>query len=214
VIYNELPVELRALIGGPLGDVTDDVPIETDGHAVILNLTGRENRKPGTTHHDYTINYGQVIPKPFCSSGPSDYVWVAGPVHLKQTVRQTPSGTITMDFHARGELSVTPVNPLTGDPIGETMTAFVRQQHASVMNDTYFAGSGVLYQRLGRPTDEAGGLLFTRLRVTSDGQNGYEAIVRCNADTWSPAAIAGVAPIGLMEAGGKHNCEVAATTNR
>jgi hypothetical protein len=200
ILYNELPVELRMLVQGPLGDVTDDVPIQNDGHAVILNLADREERVSGTTHQDFTLDYGIMIPKPFCSSGPGDYVWVAGPVHLKQTVNQTPNGTITMGFQAKGELSVTPVNPITGDPIGETMTAFIRQTHASMMNDSYFRGSGVIYQRLGRPTDEAGGLLFTQLRVSSDGQCGYTATIRCGADPEGPVTGRDVTPAGLLTA--------------
>ena len=38
MIYNELPPELRQLINGPPDNVTEDVPIITDGHAMILNL--------------------------------------------------------------------------------------------------------------------------------------------------------------------------------
>jgi hypothetical protein len=202
VIYNGLPAELRMLIGGPMGDVTDDVPIATDGHAIILNLADREAPSPGVTHHDFTITYGQLIPKPFCA-GPGDYVWVAGPVHLEQSVNQTAGGTFTMNFQAKGELSVTPMNPLTGEPVGETMTAFVRQHHKSVMNDNYFSGDGVLYQRLGLPTDAEGGLLFTRLRVSSRGKNSFDAIVRCNSETEFPVPVAGEAPADLLKAGSK-----------
>ena len=39
VIYNGIPTALRQAIGGPLGDVTDAVPIASSGHATVLMVT-------------------------------------------------------------------------------------------------------------------------------------------------------------------------------
>ena len=198
MLYNELPVELRMLIEGPLEDVTEDVPINTDGHAMILNLADRSDYAPGSTHEFLTLTYGQVIPKPFCASGPADYVWVSGPVELEQSVTLTPGGTFTMSFQAKGKLDVTPVNPMTGEPIGETMTAHVRQQHQSMMNNSHFSATGTIYQRLGHPNEEAGGLLFTRLRVADDGHCGFNATIECNSDDETPPPLPRVAGAGLV----------------
>jgi len=179
VIYNGLPVEIRQYIEGPLDDVGEDVPINTDGHAMILNLVSKVNRQPGIRQKDFVLYYGQVIPKPFCSSGPDDYVYVQGPVHLSQTVHLTRRGVFTMNFHAQGELTVTPVNPLTGEPIGETLTARVLQRHASTMTDRTSSAASMVFQKL-KPSEAPGaGWLFVRLRVNTPGRDGYQAIVRC-----------------------------------
>jgi len=183
-IYNELPVELRALIDGPLGDVTEDVGIPTDGHAMILNVARTVARIPGVFQQNFVLEFGQVIPKPFCSAGPMDYLYVEGPVHMQQTVRLTEGGTFTMSFKAEGDLTVTPVNPITGEPVGEPMEAFAFQRHSSQMNNAQFSAAGVLFQRIGDYGEPSSGALFTRLRINSNGCDGYQAKTRCGVEGW------------------------------
>ena len=195
IIYNGLPVELRALIGGPLGNVTEDVGIPTDGHAVILNLAGKAARVPGVRSQDFIINFDQVVPKPFCSSGPTDYIFVQGPVRMQQTVRLTPGGVYTMSFYAQAKLTATPVDPVSGQPIGATMNAFVTQRHAGTMTDRHWHVSGMLFQKLGDFNQEGSGVLFTRLQTSSRDVNSYEAKIRCGSDSWRPVA----KPAGLLE---------------
>jgi hypothetical protein len=194
-IYNELPTELRQLIGGPLGDITGETPILTDGKASILNLALKVPRLAETRVKDFIINYDQVFPRPFCSSGPDDYVYVQGPVQMSMTVNISPCGTYTMSFNAKGTLGVTAVNPMTGEPIGETLTAGVRQRHHSIFTDQYNAASGLLYQRVLPYTEPGSGRLFTWLKVSSSGGNGYIADIWCG-DTEYPS------PATNKEAGG------------
>jgi len=78
VIYNGLPVVLRKGIGGPLENVTDPVPIATDGRATILNLVGSVPAEQMVSGQDFVINFNQVIPKLFCTSGPFDFLLVQG----------------------------------------------------------------------------------------------------------------------------------------
>jgi len=182
VIYNGLPVEIRQYIEGPLSDVSEDVPINTDGHAMILNLADKVDHQLGVWQNDLVINFDQVIPKPFCSSGPDDYVYVQGPVSLSQTVRLTRRGIFTMNFHADGELSVTPVDPLTGEQIGETLTARIKQHHASIVTNRSSSASSVVFQQLTPLSAPGAGWLFTRLRVNTPGCDGYQAIVRCASE--------------------------------
>lgn len=179
VIYNGLPVELRGLIGGPLGDVTEDVPIASNGRATIANLAERVPGPAAMKHKDFVVQFGQVVPKPFCSSGPYDYVYVNGPITLSETIEFTGQGTYEATFHAKGELSVTPVNPMTGEPIGEPFTAQVREFHHAVFSHGVASGSSIRYQGL-RPFDAPGsGWFFERFRVSSRGGDGYQLIVRC-----------------------------------
>jgi hypothetical protein len=182
IIYNELPVEMRQLAGGPLGDVTEDVPIQTDGQTMILNLANKVPRVAETRVQDFTLNYDIVAPRPFCSAGPLDYVYIAGPVHLKQTTRLTASGKYDMTFKAEGQLSVTPIDIETGLPSGETLTAYVLETHGSTMTNLHSSASSLKYQRL-MPVDAPGaGWLFARLRVDSQGYNGFQLVVECADD--------------------------------
>jgi hypothetical protein len=181
VIYKELPPELQALTGGPIGEPTEDVPIMTDGQATIVNLAGTVAPQPGTWVQDFVIEFGQTIPKPFCASGPADYLNVQGPVHLKQTVRLLPNGIYSVSFRARGELYATPINGLTGE-VGETMTAFVRERHAVLDNGNYNSAWSALNQMLGEDDNPDGGTLMIMLRAGSRGEQGYFASVRCGSE--------------------------------
>jgi hypothetical protein len=126
IIYNGLPAALRQLAGGPPGNVTTPVPILSDGRATILQLNDAGTGEPGTRQQRLTIQFNQVIPKPFCAQ-PNEFVLVQGPVELSQDVRVAASGNLTRQFFARAELNVTPFNPLTGLPLGPTQRAQVRE---------------------------------------------------------------------------------------
>jgi hypothetical protein len=184
VIYNEIPVEVRALIGGPLNDVENDIPIGTDGHAMILNVAGTVPCVPEIRNQDFVVEFGQVIPKPFCASGPDDYVYVQGPVHLVQTSSLTETGEYHVTFRAEGQLTVTPVNPFTGEPIGETLMAEVIEHHDTHFTDNTAWASSLLSQHLLPDTADGAGRLFVRLQVRSDGRNAYTAIIRCADNPW------------------------------
>jgi|GEM_PF-408024 len=181
IIYNGMPVELRALIGGPLGNVTADVPIGTDGHAMILNLANKVPRVVEVRTQDFVINFNQAIPKPFCSSGQTDYLYVTGPVHLVQTARLSRSGSYEVSFSASGELSATPIDPTTGQPTGEVLKASVRERHDGMLNSRSFSASSSKYQRLGKPVQAGSGRNFTTLMVNSDGVNRYANLVTCGS---------------------------------
>lgn len=189
VIYNGLPVELRQLIGGPLGDVTEDVDIMTDGQALILNLASKTVCVQDRQDLDFVIHYNQTIPKPFCSSGPYDYVHVTGPVNMRQISIMTPAGNYMFGFVARGNLEVLPVNPMTGEPMGEPLSALVLEHHAGRLSSNGFRNSSLTFQKL-LPSDADGaGWLFKHLRVNSSGANGYREIEDCVSDGSAKRAV-------------------------
>jgi hypothetical protein len=179
IIYNGLPVEVRGFIEGPLGNVSEDVPIGTDGGALIFNLAGSVPRQAGVKVQDFVINFNQVIPKPFCSSGPYDYLFVQGPVHLVQTTSLTANGTYKFDFVANAELTAVPVNPMTGEPTGAPITGIVLESHSGMLQDGYAAALSSKYQKLGSWKESSGGLLYTRLIVRSNGLNGFTETIKC-----------------------------------
>ncbi len=137
VIYNGIPVALRAAISGPSGDVSDAVPIATDGRATVLNLAGVVQGEPIVAQQDFVINFDQVIPRPFCSEGPRDLLYVQGPVRLRQQVVLTADGGFRSQFHALGHLDVTPVDVSGGVPVptGPTQRARVVEHHKGVLTD-------------------------------------------------------------------------------
>ncbi|MEW6051118.1 MAG: hypothetical protein AB1644_08685 [Candidatus Zixiibacteriota bacterium] len=181
IIYNGLPVELRALIGGPLGNVSAPVPIGTDGVAMILNLGGSVTWTPGIWVQDFVINFDQVIPKPFCSSGPLDYLYANGPVHMRQVVRLTSDGKYVAGFIAQGSLNLTPVNPLTDPPtpVGETYPARVYERHESLFMTNYVAVSSYRLQKM-LPVDAPNhGVLRSTLRVSTSAHNVFTLDIHC-----------------------------------
>jgi hypothetical protein len=182
IIYNGLPAELKALIGGPAGTVTDDVPIGTDGHAMILNIGTEVPIVPGREVQQLTITYGQVIPKPFCNTG-ADYVYVQGPVDLAQVVTITPELKYQFSFRAQGTLSVTPINPLTGEPIGPPLQANVSERHWGSFIPGDFAVTSMKTQRI-LPADAPGaGSLSAGIVIRSDQHNAFSLDVRCASES-------------------------------
>lgn len=181
VIYNGLPVELRAAIGGPLGNVTDPVPIKTDGKATLLNLAGSVPRSPGVFQQEFVINFNQVIPKPFCASGPYDFLYVQGPVKLSQKVVVTPSGNYISQFHATGHLDLTPVDPRTNPPtpVGETYRAIVNEHHKGIVTDEVTLASSFQMQIEIPPNGPFHGQLIVNLNVGPGGSNHYSLDVKC-----------------------------------
>jgi len=209
IIYNELPVELRGLIGGPLEDVAADVPIGTDGHALVLNLAGTADLVPGYWTFEKVLNYGQLVPKPFCDSGPDDYVYVEGPLTMVETIEVTEWNTYQASFKAEGVLTVTPMNPITYEPIGEPFTANVKQLQNSVFSQGVQSAASLRFQSLHPFNTPGSGWLFERFRVSSKGGNGHQLIVRCETEQAPTQEL--VSQAESIDTGGQ--CEVGRLVN-
>ena len=179
ILYNELPVDLRYYIGGPIEDVTEDVPMPTDGIIPIFNLARSVPRVAEVRTQSLVIEFGQYIPKPFCASSPYDYVYVQGPVNLTQTTELREDGQYIMTFRAEGELGITPIDISTGQPVGETLTAIVKEHHDANMNDDVAAAWALLSQKIVPASDPNAGSFYKRLRVSSAGAEGFQVMVKC-----------------------------------
>lgn len=178
VIYNGLPVELRAVIGGPAADQAADVPIQNDGAATVFNLAGAAAQTSATALQDFTLQFNQVIPKPFCSAGSTDFILVQGPVRLTETVQTTGSGNYRTAFHATGELTVTPIDLLTGGPSGSPYSATVQQEQRSAYSDVGASAFERLLETL-VPTQGSTSQLETTIEVTADGKAEAGTNQRC-----------------------------------
>lgn len=179
IIYNGLPEELKQLIGGPAGSVETDVPIGTDGHAMILNLANSSPVVPGTFEQDFTLTYDQVIPKPFCQNGFDNYVYVQGPVHLYQVVNIHTNGVYDFSFRASGELSVLPINPMAQEPTGVPLTAYVLERHAGQQATRLGWLSSVKLQALLPDSTLGSGKQFTGFMVGLNGRHWYRQDTQC-----------------------------------
>jgi hypothetical protein len=91
--------------------------------------------------------FHQIIPKPFCASGPFDYLKVEGPLDLSHRVTVGDEGEYTAEFSASGVLQVTPIDPRTG-ATGPTFEARIHERHHSSATDHHIRAEHVVRQYL------------------------------------------------------------------
>lgn len=117
MIYNLLPPELIAIIGGPPQPVTDDVPLPSDGQGTLLDLVTPAPVPAGAWTQTLTIQYDQVVPRPYCSDGPGDYLYITGPVSFSLTTSVSDAGVYTGEVSYAGVLEAVPVDVSGGAPV-------------------------------------------------------------------------------------------------
>jgi hypothetical protein len=177
-IYNLLPGDLRALIGGPAGQVSAGVGIATDGRATQFQLTGNAAPAAGTSQQ-FVIDFDQIIPRPFCAQA-GEFLHAQGPVELRKEVRVNPSGALVSEFQASGRLTLTPVDPSTGSPIGQPYDAEVSDHQVTRYDDGGGQVDGIARQ-LELPQDAAGrGRKTVRLKVGPGGIAQYDQDIVCH----------------------------------
>jgi hypothetical protein len=174
VIYNGMPADLRALVGGP--------QIPSDGRATLLTLAGSVDGQPLVARTQFVVDFDQVLPNPNCPSGPLDYLLVRGPVTFRQQVVFTPSGDYLSHFTLLGHLDLTPVNPLTDPPtpIGDTYRALLSQHHKGVLTDNVTLVSSFSMQLQIPQQGPFRGRLFARLNVGPGGSSFADLSLRCD----------------------------------
>jgi hypothetical protein len=134
-VLNGVPGALRTALGLPTGELTTDVPIPNDGVATILTLGGELVRAASEVVVEFDHLFGQAVPKPFCSTGPADWLYVAGSLHMVHRVRTDEDGRYAARFLATGTLQVVPIDPQTGEFLGEPIEASVWEAHRSLITD-------------------------------------------------------------------------------
>lgn len=103
-IYEGLPDVLKGFIGSVVD--AGGVHIPNNGLALAFNLATVPAIVPMTADQDFTLQMGQVTPKPFCATSPYDYVYVTGPMHVTEHVEVTPSGNYSNSQRMEVELTV------------------------------------------------------------------------------------------------------------
>jgi hypothetical protein len=181
VIYNGLADDIIALIGGPPKPVSAPVPQANDGSATVLNFAASVDGGHIVATQEFVIDFNQVIPKPFCASGPLDFLLVQGPVKLRQRVVFTPSGNFISQFHANGHLELTPVNPATTPPtpIGKTYRSQVNEHHKGVLTDNVsLASSFQMFIEI-PPKGPFRGQLLVKLKVGPGESSQFSMKIKC-----------------------------------
>ena len=117
---------------------TGDVPIPTNGKAAALvtaiDFEPSRTHVVTTTQVEYTID----APKPFCSTGPYDFVKLEAPIQFTLSVSTGPSGRYERTYTVGGTLSATPevpTSPTTFVPVGPTVPASVFEVHQATMDN-------------------------------------------------------------------------------
>ena len=174
--------QFGALLGmlGLVDLANGDKGIPTDGAATVLSLATAAPLVPGEARQEFEVGFGQVIPKPFCVDGaPSPYLYVTGPVHLRLTTVQRANGEFSQRMTAAGTLALTPVNPATGEPVGEPYSADVSEFQTAGIGRQGASIQGMQHQ-VEKPSSAPGrGRLQIKLKVGEKGVPQYSRRETC-----------------------------------
>jgi hypothetical protein len=177
-IYNELPSELFGYVYGPFPPVSSPVPLPNDGRATVLHLASSAP-PAGDRHESFTVTMHQVIPRPFCSGGPLDFVLVDGPVSFSTDVTADASGRVSVGGRADGTITVTPVDVTQSPPVptGGSWQARVGDSFQGSITGQ----DGRIAFQVKRILPQGGGseLLVSRLFVGSSGPNRFLQTTQC-----------------------------------
>jgi hypothetical protein len=125
---------------GLVPPASGDVPIPTSGQAAVLSTGIAFAPVQEKLEATAEVTYDIVAPKPFCASGPYDFVRLRGPLHFAQSVHTNPSGKYQRDYLLGGTLQVTPMiptSPTTFVPAGPTIDASITETHRAMLTDEY-----------------------------------------------------------------------------
>jgi hypothetical protein len=178
VIFNQLPDDLRAALSYPPGPIDTDFPIPNNGTAPILHVLASAPLVSGRTSPSTQVEFGQLIPKPFCNQGPNDYIYVTGPVDFTTHVDVSANGKYKYTASSSGALTVTPWDILNDRPAGNPYTASIR---GSQSGHTWGANSLVQTEDSLVGREGAGKeIVITHLQVAmGKGRDVYDVFQRC-----------------------------------
>jgi hypothetical protein len=115
-----------------------DVPIPTSGQARVLQSSIDLRPEQAKTTTTTQVTYSIVVPRPFCATGPTDFVRLAGPLEFSLTVHTNPSGRYDRRYQLGGTLQVTPMRPTsasTFEPAGDPVDALIFEAHRGTLTD-------------------------------------------------------------------------------
>jgi hypothetical protein len=174
-LYYLLPAGIRALMGGTPPTPPAFFQVPSSGQARIIVLDGVRTAEKGIARQEFDLQLGQIVPTPFCATNLGPAIRIEGPVHLRQQVVYTPSGSFVSQFHANGQITVTPIDPLTGQPAGDPYRAVVNEHHRGIQTDQITLVSFFQIQSV----IPGVGRMYLNVQVGPGGVSSYQARVDC-----------------------------------
>jgi hypothetical protein len=137
IIYDGIPDGIKMILGYAPGPTSGPFPMPNDGHATILHLKDAVPVEQGTAAQAFTVNFDQVVPKPFCSDGPLDYVYLQGPLTMTHTVRIEASGRYQYSTDITGQLMAVymDVTQSPPAPVGNPFSADITDRQRGFLNN-------------------------------------------------------------------------------
>ncbi|MGK2962238.1 MAG: hypothetical protein ACSLFK_08840 [Gemmatimonadaceae bacterium] len=158
------------------GDGTASIP--NDGRATILNMASAAPVSSGLVTSHFVVQFGQVIPKPFCLAGTTGYLYASGPIDVHMR-----SGIVGQNFHASiaagGTLTLIEFNPSTGQTVGAPYQGLIDERTSVNLTD---GSSSVEYFSSRQETPDAGTTRGSRtetLRARQSGSDVYQLDISC-----------------------------------
>jgi hypothetical protein len=158
------------------GDGTASIP--NDGRASLLTLAAAPPLTEGMIDSDFVIQFGQVIPKPFCVAGTIGYLFASGPitVHMRSGIID---GNFESTTSSEGTLTLVEFNPFTRQPTSTPYQGLVNEK-TSVKLTNGSAWVDFFSTRIETP--DAGTTRGSRtemLRAREHGLDAYDLTITC-----------------------------------
>ena len=158
------------------GDGTASIP--NDGRATLLQLGGAAPVVDGISESNFVIQFGQVIPKPFCSVGTTGYLFAAGPItiHMRSGI---VDGNFESTLTSAGTLTLVEFNPITRQPTSAPYQGVVSENTSVKLTN---GSSWVDFLSRREETPDTGltrGIRTETLRARQHGADDYDLHIDC-----------------------------------
>lgn len=179
-VFDGLPPALVGLLLAT-GSINEEGELFNNGVAQTIVLPDLAPAHGGVeiARQEITIDFDQVIPRPFCTGDGADFLLVTGPVTLDQQVVYTPNGNFTSHYHAKGHLDVIQIDPATGTPVSEPYRALVNQHGRSVLTDEVNMVSDIQLQMEIRTRGGERGQLILNMSIGPHGAGDVSVLASC-----------------------------------
>jgi hypothetical protein len=158
------------------GDGTASIP--NDGRATMLRLASAAPVTNGMDDSDFVIQFGQVIPKPFCTAGTTGYLFASGPitVHMRSGI---VDGNYESSTTSQGTLNLVEFNPITRQPASAPYQGLVSETTSVKLTE---GTSWVEFFSTREETPDGGATRGSRvesLRARQHGLDSYQLEISC-----------------------------------
>lgn len=187
-IYNPLVDDpmgqmLLTVLDYPVEYQSEGYPLPSDGQGTLLCVCDVGEITSGTWASSVEIEYDQAIPRPICSDGPYDWLYVSGPITFNTLVEVNEQGEYWYETSFDGVLNAVPIDIQTYQPIGQPFLA----QVSGDQEGKHFASLRKVKSQDRRLALQSGNpeKFIDKLQVGTIGTVGYKALEMCLESDWS-----------------------------